>query len=352
VAAATALPTSSHVQAMDTSHLREAAAYWTRTAKLWEETFTEVHDRASTPGGMPWEGEAATRELERAYTDTVKARGTAYQLHEAAAVANRGDQQLQALKGEVLNAVHAARADGFDISEDYSVADRSRGGSSAFRTARQTEAQEHAGFIRHRVATLVVQDREIAGRITATIASVSNLTFREGPDFGGPPREPPPDPVPFPPYEPKVWAVCRARGQDPGKVVRTFYHAPISAGFRSLPAGDSVLYCGNDKYGMLHIQTEHGPDWQRVAASRWPTAGNWRYLADYSIGATLAYPERWSTTKATIRSPCTERSSYQMAHTPSRPAWFSRQVTGRSLRLSRKLRDELAWRWIRRRWRD
>ena len=89
-----------------------------------------------------------------------------------------------------------------------------------------------------------------------------------------------------------MWGACRARGQDPGKVVRTFYHAPISAGFRSLSAGDSVLYCGNDKYGLLHIQAEHGQQWQDIADTRWPTAGNWRYLADYAIGATLAYPER------------------------------------------------------------
>lgn len=110
--------------------------------------------------------------------------------------------------------------------------------------------------------------------------------------YGPKPQEPPPDPVPFPPYQPKVWAACRARGQDPDKVVRTFYHAPLSAGFRPLPAGDSVLYCGNDKYGLLHIQAKHGQQWQTIADERLPSAGNWRYLADYAIGATLAYPER------------------------------------------------------------
>jgi hypothetical protein len=89
-----------------------------------------------------------------------------------------------------------------------------------------------------------------------------------------------------------VWAACRARGQDPGKVVRTFYRAPISAGSRSLPAGDSVLYCGDDKYGLLHIQLRHFQDWDDIANERWPTAGNWRYLADYAIGAALASPER------------------------------------------------------------
>lgn len=110
--------------------------------------------------------------------------------------------------------------------------------------------------------------------------------------YGPKPQEPPPAPVPFPPYQPKVWGACRARGQDPAKVVRTFYHASISAGFRSLPAGDSVLYCGNDKYGLLHIENEHEDQWDLIANSRSPTAGNWRYLADYAISATLAYPER------------------------------------------------------------
>ncbi len=125
---------------------------------------------------------------------------------------------------------------------------------------------------------------------TATLRSLQPSYQAVG--YGPKPLEPPPAPVPFPPYQPKVWAACRARGQDPDKVVRTFYHAPLSAGFRSLPAGDSVLYCGNDKYGLRHIQDEHGPQWDRIASTRWPSAGNWRYLADYAIGATLAYPER------------------------------------------------------------
>jgi hypothetical protein len=43
---------------------------------------------------------------------------------------------------------------------------------------------------------------------------------------------------------------------------------------------------------MLHIQAKHGEQWRDIAGTRWPSAGNWRYLADYSIGATLAYPEQ------------------------------------------------------------
>ena len=64
--------------------------------------------------------------------------------------------------------------------------------------------------------------------------------------------------MPMPPYQPQVWGACALTGADPNKVVRTFYRAPLTAGFNSMPAGDSVLYCGNDKYGFLHVANEHG----------------------------------------------------------------------------------------------
>lgn len=134
---------------------------------------------------------------------------------------------------------------------------------------------------------------ETAAGSRAGVATLGSLDpSYQAVGYGPKPQEPAPAPVPFPPYQPKVWAACRARGQDPDKVVRTFYRAPISAGFRTLSAGDSVLYCGNDNYGLLHIQAKHGQQWQDIADTRWPTAGNWRYLADYAIDATLAYPER------------------------------------------------------------
>jgi hypothetical protein len=189
-------------------------------------------------------------------------------------------------------AVDDARAAGFGVGEDLSVTDRSTGGSAAQRAVRQAQAETFAADIRQRAVQLVGLDQQVGGRITTALGGIRTVTFPETPIGPPPPREPPPPPVPMPPYQPKVWAACRARGQDPDKVVRTFYHAPLSAGFRSLPAGDSVLSCGNDKYGMLHIQKRHGRDWQVISDSRWPSAGNWRYLADYAIGAALAYPER------------------------------------------------------------
>lgn len=91
MAIAAALPTLSQVQALDTTYLREADDYWTRTADLWEEVFTEVHNRISSPGGTPWTGHAAAAEQERSATDLVKIRGAVYQLQEAAGIARQAD---------------------------------------------------------------------------------------------------------------------------------------------------------------------------------------------------------------------------------------------------------------------
>lgn len=184
----------------------------------------------------------------------------------------RGRQQLGAIAADIERAVANQRALSLDTPA----------GAAAFSRFLAVKTQD----INRVVA-------ETTAHVRAGVATLESLgPSYQAAGFGPKPEEPPPAPVPFPPYQPKVWGACRARGQDPDKVVRTFYHAPVSAGFRSLGAGDSVLYCGNDKYGLLHIQMRHFRDWDEIANTRWPSAGNWRYLADYAIGATLAYPER------------------------------------------------------------
>jgi hypothetical protein len=177
--AATPLPTLSQVQNLDTGYLSEAADYFERTGNLWDEVFAEIHERISTPGGTAWEGQAAAAAQERASVDVVKVRGVAFQLHEAAGVARRGDDQLQGCKEGVLEAVREVRAAGFDVSEGYSVTDRSQGGSTEFRAQRAVEAQGHAAFIGHRVAALVACDQELAIQIATATKGVDNLTFTE-----------------------------------------------------------------------------------------------------------------------------------------------------------------------------
>jgi hypothetical protein len=179
--AATPLPTLSQVQNLDTRYLSQAAGYFERTGNLWDEVFAEIHERISTPGDTAWEGQAAAAAQERASIDVVKVRGVAFQLHEVAGVARRGDDQLQGCKEGVLEAVREVRAAGFDVSEDYSVTDRSQGGPTEFRAQRAVEAQGHAAFIGHRVAALVACDQELAAQIAAATKGVDNLTFTESP---------------------------------------------------------------------------------------------------------------------------------------------------------------------------
>lgn len=167
------------MRGLNTAYLREAAEHWTRTGELWEQTFGRVHDRISSPGGSVWAGQAAAAARERAHLDLVKVRGASDQLHGAAAVAARGEEQLQACRQAVLEAVEDARADGFSIGDDYSVTDRIRGGSSEFRVGRLAVGRAHASFIRHRVAALVTADHELAARIAAAIRDVDALTFPE-----------------------------------------------------------------------------------------------------------------------------------------------------------------------------
>jgi hypothetical protein len=181
MAAMGALPTLSQVQTLDTGYLREAADHWTRTANLWEQAFTEVHERMSTPGGTPWEGQGAAAAQERSYGDLVEVRGASNQLHGAAVIALRGDQRLQACKEGVLEAVQDACSDGFAVGEDYSVTDRLRGGSFESRAARLAAARGHASFIRHRVAALLASDHEVSTQITAATKDIDALTFHEQP---------------------------------------------------------------------------------------------------------------------------------------------------------------------------
>ena len=68
------MPTLSQVQTLDTAYLQEAAQHWTRTANVWEQAFTEVHERMSTPGGARWEGQSSTAAQERSYGDMVRVR--------------------------------------------------------------------------------------------------------------------------------------------------------------------------------------------------------------------------------------------------------------------------------------
>lgn len=190
-----------------------------------------------------------------------------------------------------MHAIQAARSAGFTVSEDLIVSDTGTYRTTVEQLARQNQARTLAHGIWSSAMGLAVTDQSVAGRLAPTATGFQGLHFREGPlpQMPPPPLEPPPAPVPFDGYIPEVWGACKARGADPNKEVRTFNRAALVDGYRSLPAGDSKLLCGNDKFGLKHMQKErHDRDWSIYAGL---FGGNWRYAADYGISAALAYPE-------------------------------------------------------------
>ncbi|MEB3070856.1 hypothetical protein [[Mycobacterium] vasticus] len=178
---ATPTLTLSQVESLDTAYLRDAADHWERTANHWEESFTAVHSRISTPGGTVWTGFGSQGALGRSYADMVKVREPADVLNQASRTARRGEEALQACKHGVLDAVREARDDEFYVGEDFSVIDRRQGGSEAYLAERQIAAQGHASFIRQRVGALHAKDHEIGTQLATVSAGVEGLTFQDEP---------------------------------------------------------------------------------------------------------------------------------------------------------------------------
>jgi hypothetical protein len=289
-AGGTNLPTLTQIDGWDTTHLVTAAEDWTVAATSWESTYTAAYQAIQLPGGQPWGGEAAQAALTRAHSDRAKVLSAVDNLNFAATTAQNGAVEIDAARSRALSAIAAARTAGFEVDDELVVTDTRGYRSAAERSARVTQARNLAYSVWSSAQDLVLTDRDVATRLRSTAAGFTQLDFRESPITGPLPAEPPPPPVPTPKYQPKVWGACALRGADPNKVVRTFNRAPLSAGFRSLPGGDSQLYCGNDKYGFLHIADEHGDDWENIEGGVF-FRGNWRCLADYAMASALAYPE-------------------------------------------------------------
>ena len=183
------------VKAMDSAFLTEANTYWSRTAQVLEESFKSVSQGLAQPDGTDWRGVVAHKAQARGHEDLIKVRGAANQLHDAAAIARRGASQSEAARQQVLDAVEAAHADGFDVADDYTGTDQWTGGSDDFQAARHALAVEHADFIWHRVTALAVTDREIAVQIAAATDGVKTFSFDELPADKPPDDEPADGPV-------------------------------------------------------------------------------------------------------------------------------------------------------------
>lgn len=164
-----------------TDHLTEAASHW---EAVGERSYGAAHGVWSDAMGVDWSGQAADALRTDTHADLMTTSGVVDQLHDAATVARSGASELEAARSGVRYAVEDARAAGFEVGEDLSVADRMSGGSAAQRAARQAAAEAHAANIGGRAAQLVSADAQVASRVTAAVAGVGS-TFPQVPATNG-----------------------------------------------------------------------------------------------------------------------------------------------------------------------
>jgi hypothetical protein len=169
------LPTLSQIRTVPSEQLRDAARMWRAAAASWEEVFAQ--QRNETAQKVVLQGATADALEARAYNDWAKAAGKAYQLHEAAEIAELGANQFDGAREHALDAVAQARADGFQVAQDLSVTDTHRGGSHEERAARQVIAQGHTAYIRHSAARLVAVDHGISANLLTTTDGFGTISF-------------------------------------------------------------------------------------------------------------------------------------------------------------------------------
>jgi hypothetical protein len=163
------IPTLSQIQSYTTSHLVDAADYWSSLADRWEDAHWQVRNDAHS---LNWEGLAGEAMRTRTTADYAVANGRADQLRSAAEIARQQASELERLRQRTLYAVEDAEDAGFAVEEDLSVIDIHPSSNVAELAARQTQAQAFSADIRQRAMALIAADNETAGNLTTTAGSV------------------------------------------------------------------------------------------------------------------------------------------------------------------------------------
>jgi hypothetical protein len=206
-------PTLSQVRQWNTAHLANAARHWSATANRWDDAFAQLERLTHSPGGMPWEGAAASAAQDRAHADRRRVSAVADQLHTASSVASRATGELLAAQRRVLAVVDAAEAGGFTVGEDFSLTTYRAGAREI--AAAEAEMRELGRELRDRIEELNDLDKQVAKRITVAADGVGTLEFVDDGESHSdrdtsiqavdnrvlkeaPPQPPPPDPTPGP----------------------------------------------------------------------------------------------------------------------------------------------------------
>lgn len=175
------LPTLSQLKTATFDHLGSFAGSCEQMATHASSVFGDLAQAVTHPGGVAWEGAGGTAASDQAHADVRLVRSWAFSRHDAAGIARRGQERLQAAQRDALDAVAAAQRDDFIVGEDYTCTDTRTVTNSAELAQRQSEAQSHASFIRHRVANLVGHDQSVATELRETTSDWGTLAFPEAP---------------------------------------------------------------------------------------------------------------------------------------------------------------------------
>ncbi|KWX25421.1 MULTISPECIES: hypothetical protein [Mycolicibacterium] len=168
--------TRSRIEAWDTTHLDDAAARWRQMAAQSEELFEWHRQNVAAPGGTEWSGDAGESALNRVTTDAAVVRKQGDIQREAANIAEDGSRDLRLAVGQVLDAIAAAEADGFEVGEDLSVRDTRRIDVSTM-AKRYTASREHAEDIRWHAERLVQTDIYLGQRLQGKALELDGMQF-------------------------------------------------------------------------------------------------------------------------------------------------------------------------------
>jgi hypothetical protein len=186
MAAIASLPDLSQLATWPTEHLTDAADWWEAVAARNYGLASSVWRDALS---VDWHGNAADALRTATHSDLIITSAAADQLQTAANVARSGASDLYTARSWLRYAIEDAHSAGFDVDEEMSVVDRSRGGSAAQRAARQAEAEALAANIRRRAAQLVALDQQVAGQVIAAVAGIRDA-FAQSPTSTTPPQKP------------------------------------------------------------------------------------------------------------------------------------------------------------------
>jgi hypothetical protein len=189
MAATSRFPTLSQLRASDYSYFGQLGSYLQKISPKTQQALEQFTQDVQHPGGVPWEGKAATAAITQAGSDLSTTRPFTWSWDDVASNTQRWEDELEAGTRTALDAVADAERDGFEVGEDYTVSDTYDAETEEEYEERLEQAEAHAGLIGHRVTMLVGNETRIDGQMRAMSAGWGTLNFKESPG-GGPDDDP------------------------------------------------------------------------------------------------------------------------------------------------------------------